>query len=284
MSDIGWQAGERRPVRRRLLVAAAAMAAAVVAWGVLVAMIAGVPAPARAALGPLMELFGGGADLPPALASALAVLCLPAGGPFDGVEGASSAAAMWLAMTVAMMLPPALPGIVAATGRHPASFAAGHLLVWAAAALVGVAAQGLVQSLGALTPLFAPASGAFAGSVLVAAGLYQFTPAKLACLARTRRPPVVAAGAAGRLAALRLGVLAATDGLGCCLGLMAAMFALGLMNLAWLVILTALFAVEKATEGLAVPRAIGAGLVLWGAVALAASPAGLALKAALLGG
>jgi len=280
-AEIGHPAGA---ATRRLVVVAAAVAAAVAAWAALVAMVAGVPAAARTALGPLMGAFGG-ADLPPGLAAALAVLCLPAGGPFEGAAGFAVAAGMWFAMTVAMMLPPALPGIAAAAGgRGGGAYAAGHLFVWAATALVGVVAQGIVQHFGALTPLFAPASGAFAGTVLVAAGLYQFTPAKDFCLARSRRPPVGTVPRAGAPAALVRGAVAALDGLGCCLGLMAAMFAVGLMNLAWLAILTLVFAVEKATDGHAVPRAIGAGLMLWGAAVIAASPVGLVVRAALLGG
>lgn len=278
--EAGMRVGAATTARRHVVAASAAMAA-VAAWSVLAAMVAGVPTGARGALGPLMNGFGA-ADLPPSLADALSVLCLPATTAPTDPAALAAAAGMWLAMTVAMMLPPAIPGLAAA-GRAAPGYAAGHLLAWSGAALVGVAGQAAASDFGALTPQLAPAAPAFAATVLFAAGLYQFTPAKRLCLERCRRP-VVLAPTGRRGGAVRAGVAAALDGLGCCLGLMAAMFAVGLMNLVWLAILTALYAFERLGEGTAVSRAIGAGLVLWGAAVMAASPVGPALLRALAAG
>jgi predicted metal-binding membrane protein len=102
---------------------------------------------------------------------------------------------------------------------------------------------------------------------LVAAGLYQLSPAKSACLAQCRSPAAFLtrhwrAGAAG---ALRLGLLHGAYCVGCCWLLMALLFVVGIMDLAWIAALSALVAVERLVRGgAAIGRVAGVGLVLWG--------------------
>jgi predicted metal-binding membrane protein len=283
--------------RGHAVAGALVVAVAGLGWAVLVGMVAAVPADGRAALGPLMELFGG-LGVPAELAAALAVICEPQsfGEPSSGAAVVGSLS-MWFAMTAAMMLPAAVPTLyaraaaTAARGGRGAGSArslaaaagdlmllGGYLAVWAAFAVAGALVQSGLVALGALTPALAPAGAILAGTTLLAAGIYQFTPAKRICLDRCRRP-VAAPGVerAGGTGLWRLGVADGLASLGCCAGLMAAMFALGLMNLAWMAILTVAMTVEKATDGDAVPSAIGAALVLWGGALVAASPAGRAL-------
>src|SRR5436853_2425152 len=106
---------------------------------------------------------------------------------------------MWTVMMTAMMLPSAAPAVLRMSGRaglgpadaasgvgRAAWFAAGYLVIWAG---FGAAATGLQRALDAahlLSDAMAVRSAAFAGLVVVAAGLYQLTPLKRACLERWR--------------------------------------------------------------------------------------------------
>ena len=122
----------------------------------------------------------------------------------------------------------------------------------------------------AATMLRTPATGA---TVLIAAGLYQLTPAKDACLAECRAPGAFLArhfrpGATG---AFRLGLIHGAYCVGCCWLLMALLFVGGVMNLAWVAALTLLVAAEKLLPGGRwIARLSGAGLIAWGSVILLA--------------
>jgi predicted metal-binding membrane protein len=107
--------------------------------------------------------------------------------------------AMWAVMMVAMMLPSAAPaillvaaldrqrGVTGAWGRS-ALFASGYLLVWFGFSLAATLLQAALDGLGLLSETMAASNRALAGGVLVAAGLYQWTPLKNACLAHCRSP------------------------------------------------------------------------------------------------
>ena len=86
-----------------------------------------------------------------------------------------------------------------------------------------------------------------AGGVLLAAAIYQLTPAKDACLRRCRGPLAFSsrAGAMGGTGALRMGVEHGAWCVGCCWALMAALFALGVMSVAWMALIGGLIAIEK---------------------------------------
>src|SRR5205823_9898991 len=86
-----------------------------------------------------------------------------------------------------------------------------------------------------------------AGGVIVAAAVYELTPAKDACLRRCRGPMdfVMGGWREGHWGALRLGVEHGAWCVGCCWGLMAALFALGVMSIGWMVFIAALIALEK---------------------------------------
>ncbi len=275
-----------RPDRPRPLDRAALVLVGVIAllgWVALAAMVAGMPVEGLAALGPGMDVFGG-LDLPPSLATALATVCAPLGGAAGLLSPAGFAIAflMWAAMSAAMMLPSAAP-VLAVRGHGPGEAVArilGYLAVWFAFSVVATAAQAGLVAAGQLSSALAPAGVGLAGLALLAAGIYQFTPLKTACLVRCRFPPAFAPRRVGLVtAAFRDGLGRGLDCLGCCWVMMAAMLALGTMNLVWMAVLGVLAALEKLTFGRVVPNLIGLALMALGLALLAVSPVGGALMA-----
>ena len=165
--------------------------------------------------------------------------------------------AMWAVMMVGMMTPSASPMIllyarVAAQAQgiafaSAAWFAGGYLMAWL---LFSVAATFAQFGLGhALSPMMALNSRIAAGAFLIAAGLYQWTPLKQACLAHCRAPLVFiqrhGGFRPGVSAALRLGLLHGLYCIGCCWVLMALLFVGGVMNLVWIAALMMGVLLEK---------------------------------------
>ncbi len=110
-----------------------------------------------------------------------------------------------------------------------------------------------------------------AAVVLIAAGIYQWTPLKDACLRHCRSPPaiLVAHWRPGWFGALRGGVVSGLYCTGCCWALMALLFVGGVMNFAWIVGLTLLVLIEKTLPGGGwTARASGIALVGAGAASL----------------
>ena len=190
--------------------------------------------------------------------------------------------AMWMLMMVVMMLPAVLPWLTgfaalsrdresgAIRGGWVALFGLGYLAAWLAFSVVGAALQiGLRSSglLGASSALVGP----LAGLVLVGAGLYQVAPAKAGCLQHCRTPMsyFLSRWRNGPGGAFRMGLSHGAFCVGCCWALMLTGFALGVMNLAWMAVLTLVIAVETlAPRGERIGRLAGAALVVWGLVLL----------------
>ncbi|HET9811531.1 MAG TPA: DUF2182 domain-containing protein [Sphingomicrobium sp.] len=186
---------------------------------------------------------------------------------------------MWWLMMGAMMLPSAVPAVLlyaqvrqsnARTGAAlpaPWTFLAGYAAVW----LLFSTGAALVQS-GFAGPGMRIASPKLAGALLLAAGLYQLSPFKGACLAHCRSPAEFFTrhwrpGAAG---AFRLGILHGAYCVGCCWMLMALLFIGGVMNLALVALLTAVVAAEKLLPGgRRIARLGGIALICGGLVAAA---------------
>jgi predicted metal-binding membrane protein len=106
------------------------------------------------------------------------------------------------------------------------------------------------------------------GIVLIAAGVYQWTPLKNACLSHCRSPLAFLADhwREGRTGALTMGLEHGAYCVGCCWFLMALLFVLGVMNVAWIAVLTVFILVEKMVPfGKWWSRGAGAILVMWGA-------------------
>jgi predicted metal-binding membrane protein len=170
--------------------------------------------------------------------------------------------AMWVVMMIGMMTPSVAPMILiyARVGRQAtetgkpfaasAWFAGGYLLAWTAFALLATLAQWALQRAALLTPMMESASNVLGGIVLIAAGAYQWTPLKSACLAYCRAPLAFIMGHGGfrrdPTGALALGVRHGLYCIGCCWALMALLFVGGVMNLLWIAVLAILVLLEKA--------------------------------------
>ncbi len=192
--------------------------------------------------------------------------------------------AMWAAMMVAMMLPAAAPTILLvsalarrqeATGAAPmraGSFTLGYLGVWGAFSIGATALQWALDQAALMTPAMRVASVVAAGSVLMAAGLYQWTPLKRSCLTHCRSPldVITRYWRPGALGAISAGARHGLYCLGCCAMLMVLLFVGGIMNLAWIAGIAALVLAEKTFPGgERISRAVGAVLVVWGGLTVA---------------
>jgi predicted metal-binding membrane protein len=108
---------------------------------------------------------------------------------------------MWAVMMVGMMLPGAAPMILlyAAVSRRQRGrghvfaptgvFAAGYLVAWTVFSLAATALQWTLEQMALLSPMMASTSPYLGGGLLVAAGIYQWTPLKHACLQNCRVHP-----------------------------------------------------------------------------------------------
>ena len=198
---------------------------------------------------------------------------------------------IWVTMTAAMMLPSAAPVVLAfahfsraRAERDRAAivptwvFVAGYLAAWT---LYGLAAYAIYRALkdAGLSFLAWDNGGPYvAGGALVLAGLYQLTPLKTLCLRHCRGPlHVVAHGwRPGPVGAVRMGLEHGAYCIGCCWGLMLALFALGVMSLTWMAFLAAVIFAEKVLpRGEVVSRVVALALVafgIWVAVAPGGAP------------
>jgi predicted metal-binding membrane protein len=163
----------------------------------------------------------------------------------------------WLVMMAAMMLPAIWPvlklyALAAAHGRVAPLpfFVVAYLAVWTLPALPAYA---IWRALEMPIAAGAPWAGRLAGGVLVAAALWQLTPLKAICLRHCRSPlsffMQYGQGAARRWGAFRMGAAHGLFCLGCCWALMAVLVALGTMNLAVMIALSALIFAEKNLPG-----------------------------------
>ena len=197
--------------------------------------------------------------------------------------GAPLFIAVWLAMTVAMMFPTAAPMALifhkAQAGRRRQGqafistwvFLAGYLLVWTASGLVAYCAAIAAEAIAARFQLSAEASARFGGTVLVAAGLYQFSPLKNLCLTKCRTPMsfIMTSWREGTLGALQMGAIHGAWCLGCCWLLCAIMFPLGMMNAAVLASVTLIVFAEKSLPGGGgAAKAMGALIFAYGLVVI----------------
>lgn len=82
--------------------------------------------------------------------------------------------------------------------------------------------------------------------MIAAAGLYELTPLKASCLRRCRdRGLLVAGWRGGLLGAARMGLAQGAYCIGSSWALMAALFALGVMSITWMVVIAVVIAMEK---------------------------------------
>lgn len=187
---------------------------------------------------------------------------------------AAAMLAMWAVMMAAMMVPSAAPTILlfAALRRHgggsaardTALFVAGYVVAWTAFSVAATAAQWALASTSLLNQAMASEGPRLAGGLFVVAGLYQFSSFKDACLGHCRSPERFLVehrrGAAWGSAAM--GLEHGAWCVGCCAPLMALLFAFGVMNLLWVLALSAFVIAEKL-----LPRGRAFGRISGGALA-----------------
>ncbi len=225
--------------------------------------------------------------------TAFQALCQPSFGA-SGVTGAQVGVlfAMWGAMALAMMLPTAAPMILTYTeiaetaarkgepAASPLILTAGYVGVWLGVAALFAALQIVLAWLSLLDPAMRAASPLFSGAVFVAAGLYQFSALKHACVTQCQSPfPFFFANwTASPRGVFRLGLQQGLYCLGCCWAMMLLIFAVGVMNVIWMAALGAVMTIEKAGTTTRFSRALGlafiaAGVVLIGSAVIAHWPA-----------
>jgi predicted metal-binding membrane protein len=187
---------------------------------------------------------------------------------------------MWAIMMMAMMLPSAAPAILltaALMSRRGGSrlfgptglFVLGYLLIWFGFSLAATILQFSLDRAKLLSADMATASTTLAGVMLIAAGLYQWTPWKQACLVQCRSPAeqLTRFWRQGRFGPVRAGAAHGLFCLGCCWLLMVLLFVGGLMNLLWIAALASLVLIEKLLPaGPRVSRLTGIALIVWGGV------------------
>lgn len=195
---------------------------------------------------------------------------------------------MWAVMMIGMMTPSAAPMILmyARVGRDAARkgkplaatgfFAGGYLLAWSVFSLFATIGQWALESALLLTPTMVSASNVFSGLVLVAAGFYQWTPLKDACLANCQAPLFFIQRHGGfrrdAVGSLRVGFSHGLYCIGCCWALMAVLFVVGVMNLLWVAAIAMFVLAEKIVPaGHVLSRIAGAVLILAGGWLLAAN-------------
>lgn len=189
---------------------------------------------------------------------------------------------MWSAMMAVMMLPSAVPMLlfydsIARKRSGPAIgltilFALGYLVVWLGFSVGAVVLQYALDKANLLSPLMQTTSIVLAGIMLVAAGLYQWTPLKQTCLRRCRSPLdfIMTQWRGGNRGALSMGLRHGAFCLGCCWMLMLLLFVGGVMNFAWIAGIALFVLIEKlAPAGHWIGKAAGVVLIGWGGFVLA---------------
>ncbi|MGB4248665.1 MAG: DUF2182 domain-containing protein [Pseudohongiellaceae bacterium] len=182
----------------------------------------------------------------------------PAVAPWDGGFLALSIV-MWSVMMIAMMLPTATPMVLSFTRlqhqrearskaiRLTGWFSAGYLGIWIVFSLMAAFAQWALYSSNLMTSAMGSATPLMAGALLVAAGLFQWSGLKEACLSKCRSPLnfLLNEWRPGSSGALIMGLRHGIFCVGCCWVLMLLMFVGGVMNLAWMAAITIYVLLEK---------------------------------------
>jgi predicted metal-binding membrane protein len=180
-------------------------------------------------------------------------------GPGTDLGGFGWYLGIWTTMMAAMMLPAATPMILLfarVSGERARRgqafvptwvFVAGYLAVWV---VYGAVAYGLARGIRAAGAGFLgwDRFGPYVvGAAVVAAGLYELTPLKTMCLRHCRSPMhfVVTGWREGAPGAFRMGAEHGAYCLGCCWGLMVALFALGVMSLFWMALVAGIIVFQK---------------------------------------
>jgi len=259
MSDLATAlpAAQALPRRDRIAILAGLGGAALLAWVYLVAIAAGMDE-------------------------------MPAGGEMLGMRAWTALDfalmfLMWAVMMVGMMVPSAAPMVLiyAAVARKAlrqgtpvaptSAFVCGYIAIWTAFSLGATAAQFALDRAALLSPMMVTTSPALGGALLIAAGVYQLTPFKEACLRHCRAPArfIAEHWRPGRAGAWRMGIEHGAYCLGCCWILMGLLFLGGVMNLLWIAAIAVFVWLEKGLPlGAGGGRLAGVAMIGAGGIAL----------------
>ena len=190
---------------------------------------------------------------------------------------------MWAVMMIGMMAASTIPVLLLFAGAHAKRsghgastmaliFGLGYAIVWTGFSALAALTQWALHDAALLSPELATSSARLGGAILCAAGVYQLTPLKRACLQHCRSPLgfLMTRWRDGKLGALQMGMRHGTYCLGCCWALMGLLFVVGVMNLAWVAALALFVLLEKAgPAGMALARVGGVAMIAAGMFVLA---------------
>ena len=195
---------------------------------------------------------------------------------------------MWTVMMIAMMTPSVLPMVsmyVTVTRSKKSKeqsytptiiFLCGYLIAWTLFSVAISIVQYPLHVASLLNPMMDSRSYMFSGVVLVIAGIYQWTPWKDACLEQCRSPLhyLMTSWREGKRGAIRMGMHHGAYCVGCCWALMAVMFAVGVMNVMWMLVIAFFVLAEKISpvSSRYIRIISGVGLVVWGGYWLSLYP------------
>jgi len=186
---------------------------------------------------------------------------------------------MWTVMMVGMMTPTVLPIMLMvaalarqrkAAGRPYAGafyFLTGYLIIWTAFSFIATLLQWGLHRVAWVSPEMTAGNRWFAGAVLIAAGVFQFTPMKNRCLTCCQSPIdfLMTRWREGRMGAIKMGLENGLLCAGCCWLLMLLLFVVGVMNLLWIAIISVFVLLEKVSHKLPwIGQGAAIGLITWG--------------------
>ena len=185
---------------------------------------------------------------------------------------------MWAVMMVGMMSASAGPVLLLFAGMQARRgarggplavllFGLGYIAVWVGFSVCAALAQWALHEASLLSSTMAATSPLLGGAILVAAGAYQLSPAKGACLRHCQSPLgfLLSRWREGASGAVQMGARHGAYCLGCCWALMGVLFAVGVMNLAWVAAISAFVLLEKTgRSGAQVARVGGVAMMALG--------------------
>ena len=190
---------------------------------------------------------------------------------------------MWVVMMIGMMVPSVAPTVLLFIALQRQShaeanrsylpsglFLGGYLATWTAFSLAATIAQWGLSSAALLSPAMEGTSSVLGGLLFIAAGIYQLTPLKSACLRQCRAPAdfLVHRRRSGTFGPFLMGVEHGMYCTGCCWVLMALLFTFGVMNLLWVALITIFVLVEKVAPSGATFGRIGSAFMIGTGVAM----------------
>jgi predicted metal-binding membrane protein len=250
------------PRRDRFLIAGCILLVTALSWAYLVHLDHGMTASA-------------GSD------TAMAQMGMIVDGPWRASDVAYTSV-MWAVMMVGMMSASAAPVLLLFAGMQSRRaerdapltvlFALGYVTVWLGFSVCAALAQWALHDGALLSSTMSVVSPRLGGAILIAAGAYQLTPVKGACLRQCQSPVGFLLGnwRDGATGALQMGIRHGIHCLGCCWALMCVLFVVGVMNLTWVGALAAVILLEKSGRvGVYVARVGGVALIAAGVLVAA---------------